>query len=63
MTNIIDQLEIIHGAGYIHNDIKPDNVVLEKRGAGNIIDLKFRLIDFGETVSFFDAHGLHLDEA
>ena len=36
-TKILDFLEIVHNAGYAHNDIALDTVVL---GQGQIIDLR-----------------------
>jgi len=40
-------LEAVHGRGYIHRDIKPDNFMV---GVGNVI----YLIDFGLAQSFRD---------
>ena len=47
-TNLIEQIESIHEVGFVHNDIKPNNIVFDD------ISNKFRFIDFGETVSCLD---------
>jgi casein kinase 1 alpha len=41
--HVLDRLEVLHGLGYIHRDIKPDNLAV------GIRDLSRRvyLIDFG----------------
>ena len=38
---ILDEIEVIHGAGYVHNDIKPDNMVMSDAGFLRIIDFGF----------------------
>ena len=59
LTNLIDQLKHIHMAGFIHNDIKPDNIVFEKEvDASSAI----RLIDFGETATYLNSKGVHFKE-
>ena len=57
LLNLIDQLQIIHNAGQTHNDIKPDNVVYFENNGNK----GFRLIDFGESVSY-NNEGRHYTE-
>ena len=60
LTNLIDQLKHVHIAGFIHNDIKPDNIVFEKNvGTNGAI----RLIDFGETATYLNSKGVHFKES
>lgn len=51
----IDAIESIHKCGYIHRDIKHENMVYEKQGStsGNII-----IIDHGLTESIYDRNGI-----
>ena len=59
LTNLIDQLKHIHTAGFIHNDIKPDNIVFKNEAcSGSAI----RLIDFGETSPYLNSNGVHFKE-
>ena len=46
-------MQSIHIAGFVHNDIKPDNIVLGSD--------EYRLVDFGETVSYL-TEGCHYKE-
>jgi serine/threonine protein kinase len=43
--HLLNALEGLHNIGRVHNDLKPENVVLDKRG--NSI-----LIDFGMSEKF-----------
>ena len=45
----MDALHHVHGYGYVHNDLKANNVVLEKREDERLHPV---LIDFGKSVSF-----------
>ncbi|MEZ4219400.1 MAG: protein kinase [Polyangiaceae bacterium] len=59
---IVDALRVVHEAGVVHRDIKPDNVFLATSGAGNV---QPKLIDFGIAISDYaggrlTTHGLVL---
>lgn len=45
MLQLLDALSAVHGAGFLHRDVKPSNVFLCDRGAKDVHDV--RLIDFG----------------
>lgn len=47
---ITKQLEKLHSAGYVHCDIKPDNIMCSKDGRAT-------LIDFGLSHKFINAKG------
>lgn len=59
---IIDRLISLHRAGYIHCDIKPDNVLLgsEDRRAPESSDIC--LIDFGIAKRYCDPSGIHIEK-
>ena len=38
---ILDEIEVVHGAGYVHNDLKLDNIIMSDAGFLKIIDFGF----------------------
>lgn len=48
-------IELIHKAGIIHRDIKPDNLMIKERN-------KLYIIDFGLSKWFLDSSGNHIKE-
>lgn len=50
----VDAIESIHKCGYVHRDIKHENMVFEKRGTrgGNVV-----IIDYGLAESIYDRNG------
>ena len=54
---ILDQLKQVHDSGYVYNDLKSDNLLLNF----NCKDLDLiNLIDFGFATKFEDKDGQHL---
>jgi len=53
----IDVLEYIHSKGYVHNDVKAQNLLL---GYGRANEHDVYLVDFG-LVSKYERDGVHLE--
>ena len=51
---ILQQINYLHKMGFIHQDIKPDNFVFDKK------ENKFKLIDFGLSKSYLDDDNNHI---
>ena len=51
-------LEYVHEAGYIHNDLKPDNIMI---GVADTSDdsSDVKIIDFGLASQYIDEDGNH----
>ena len=49
----IDSFKMIHGAGYIYNDLKFDNILVGP-------DDNLRIIDLGLSSRFVDSKGTHI---
>ena len=47
-SQVVSILELVHSAGYTHNDIKPSNVMLDN-------NFNARIIDFGFAKKYFDS--------
>lgn len=52
---ILDALEAVHSTGRTYNDLKMDNIIINRRG-------KATLIDFGLCKKFTDKIGAHIQE-
>ena len=61
---IIINLQILHKFGFLHVDLKEDNIVsLRKPKIINSYNIHFILIDFGFSVQFQNKEGIHFDES
>ena len=59
---LLDRIEVVHAAGMLHRDIKPDNFVIgcpaDTRVGTNFI----RILDFGLSNDYKDDNGVHIAE-
>ena len=53
-TSAVDAMQGLHELGYLHRDVKPDNL----RVAEDLVTIKF--IDFGITALWRDEDGNHI---
>lgn len=56
----MDRLETMHTKGFLHLDLKPQNILLGSSSRKNQGSSKIFLIDFGVSKTFLDESGLHL---
>ena len=52
---MIKALEKVHEIGYIHNDIKLENILLD-----SVDPIKLKLIDFGVSLPYLREDGSHI---
>ena len=60
--HVIDALESLHSIGYVHNDIKPDNIMFNPQLIDNQVHLRnIKLIDFGFATKYIESKtGSHI---
>ena len=56
---MIDRLKFLHSIGYLHLDLKPDNILLGS-DVSNKLSSTLYLVDFGITKTYFDSCLDHL---
>lgn len=52
MISMAKCVTILHACGFCHYDLKPDNMIVDLDGDGNVVQMK--LIDFGTTLYIVD---------
>jgi serine/threonine protein kinase len=60
---LLEQYKLIHASGYIHNDLKLENILVGKASAqpDSFVDLhRVTLIDFGLCTMYLDQEGKHV---
>ena len=58
---VIDQLEQLHKCGFVHYDLKPDNILLSSRNVKSYSSSEIILIDFGFSQEFLSDYGKHCE--
>ena len=57
---LIDILEKLHMKGYVHCDIKPDNIMIGDYTRDTELKRKIYIIDLGISHRYFDENGEHI---
>ena len=60
IKKILEALEAVHEAGYVYNDIKLENVMIQKCKDDSESDPKIVLVDYGLAMKYIDDEGNHL---
>jgi serine/threonine protein kinase len=58
---LVDLMESFHDQGYIHCDIKPDNIMIGDYMRDQKLMNKLYLIDFGISQKYVDKRGEHIE--
>ena len=57
---LLDRLEYFHNIGYIHCDLKPDNILIGSNEKNSAKSRKLYLIDFGVSKWYRNQSGQHV---
>ena len=57
ILELIDILEYVHKSQLVYNDLKPDNIMVDRK-TGNVT-----LGDFGLASSYMNSNGTHIDDS
>lgn len=60
VKKLIDAIQVVHEAGYVYNDIKLENIMIQKSKDDSITDPKIILVDYGMAMRYQDDQGNHL---
>lgn len=57
---IIQRLQVLHELGFLHMDLKPDNIVLGTHNMNSEDSSLIYLIDFGISKTYQDSYAQHI---
>ena len=58
-VQMLERLEALHSAGYLHLDLKPHNIVLMSKNLSSDKSSTLCLIDFGISQTYLKKNGSH----
>jgi len=56
---MVDLLSKLHAEGFLHLDLKPQNILIGNNNPKDPRNSKIYLIDFGVSKSYLDEQGIH----
>lgn len=60
---LVDRLQSLHEIGYLHMDLKPDNILLGSANRTRLDSSTIVLIDYGISKRYKDDFGDHVQES
>jgi len=58
---LIDRLKCLHEIGFLHMDLKPDNICIGSKNFSSTESSQIFLIDFGISKTYLDSDGKHIE--
>ena len=58
---MFEQIEVIHEAGFLHLDIKPDNILVESNDYSSTKSSQLHIIDYGLSEPYIRNNGKHIE--
>lgn len=60
---MLDRIEALHDIGYLHMDIKTENILIGSNDYKTVLSSTLKMIDFGLTLSYLDSDCNHVKKS